>query len=240
MNPDGKFEQFQAAANASATSTTSLLSITSTPSVVTVTETVTANGNVWTTTYGSYPGSAEPTAQASTNYKVVVGGADLVYNPANITAQPGDTVTFQFMVKNHTATQSSFDAPCEKLALSTNGQETGFDSGFMPVAANATTFPEFTITVNDTAPIWVYCRQTGHCGQGMVFSVNAVEPNDFDAFKARAIAINGTNATSSSSASSSTSTSASGSSSGARTSYAGAGLSGIVMTLAGLAMSFML
>ena len=45
----------------------------------------------------------------------------------------------------------------------------------MPVAGNATTFPTYTVQVNDSAPIWVLCAQTGHCGKGMVFSANAVE-----------------------------------------------------------------
>ena len=65
----------------------------------------------------------------------------------------------------------------------------------MPVAANATEFPGFSITINDTKPIWVYvrilvyvlfvtilimkhlkCRQTNpvdHCGSGMVGAINA-------------------------------------------------------------------
>jgi hypothetical protein len=69
----------------------------------------------------------------------------------------------------------------------------------MPVSANATTFPTFTIQVNDTAPIWVYCRQTGHCGQGMVFAANADEcsPQSFEAFQALAIQLNGTKSSSS-------------------------------------------
>ncbi len=52
-----------------------------------------------------------------------------------------------------------------------------------------------------TAPIWAYCAQTGHCGQGMVFSANAVESgaNNFEAFQALAIKQNGTSSNSSSS-----------------------------------------
>ena len=71
----------------------------------------------------------------------------------------------------------------------------------MPVATNATAFPTYTIQVNDTTPIWAYCRQTGHCGQGMVFAANAVEsgPNTFEAFQARAEQINGTSSNSTSS-----------------------------------------
>lgn len=72
----------------------------------------------------------------------------------------------------------------------------------MPVAAGATTFPTFTVQVNDTAPIWAYCRQESHCGQGMVFAVNANEasPKSFEAFEALAKQLNGTtsNTTSSS------------------------------------------
>jgi hypothetical protein len=63
-------------------------------------------------------------------------------------------------------------------------------------------FPTFRIAVNDTTPIWAYCQQTmggSHCGKGMVFSANAVEsgPNNFAAFQALAIHINGSSTTSS-------------------------------------------
>lgn len=84
----------------------------------------------------------------------------------------------------------------------------------MPVAAGTTSgFPTYTITVNDTKPIWAYCQQKGppvHCASGMVFSANApLEGNTFDAFKAAAIATGGgasSAAGSSSSYSASTST----------------------------------
>lgn len=51
--------------------------------------------------------------------------AVLGYSPEAITANVGDVVLFQFMQKNHTVTQSTFDAPCNKM-------EGGMDSGFMP------------------------------------------------------------------------------------------------------------
>ncbi|EJD06125.1 uncharacterized protein FOMMEDRAFT_18308 [Fomitiporia mediterranea MF3/22] len=216
VNPGDKFAAFQAAANATGSSTTTAPPSSTTdagqttPSVVTVTETLTVgDGSAVTTTYGSYPGSAQPTSATSTDHKIVVGGPNLVYNPSNITAQAGDTVTFQFMVKNHTATQSSFGAPCRPLGETSTTGQTGFSSGFMPVSANATDFPTFTITVNDTAPIWVYCMQANHCGQGMVFSVNAIEsgPNNFAAFKTRAMQINGTSSSSTASGAGSSPTS---------------------------------
>ena len=72
----------------------------------------------------------------------------------------------------------------------------------MPVDANATEFPVWNVTVNDTAPLWFYCRQhtpagASHCGAGMVFAVNAVEnsPRNFSAFKALAGTLNGTTST---------------------------------------------
>ncbi len=71
----------------------------------------------------------------------------------------------------------------------------------VPISSDATTFPTYTIQVNDSSPVWAYCRQTGHCGQGMVFAANAVEsgPNNFEAFQARAEQINGTSSNSTSS-----------------------------------------
>lgn len=67
-----------------------------------------------------------------------------------------------------------------------------------PVAANVTdNFPTYTITVNDTNPIWVYCAQgagtaASHCGKGMVFAVNCGADgtaNSFTNFKDSALAV---------------------------------------------------
>lgn len=103
----------------------------------------------------------------------------------------------------------------------------------MPVAANATTFPTFTVQVNDTNPIWAYCRQTGHCGQGMVFAANAIEsgPNNFEAFVERAKEINGTT-------SGSNSTSSTGKSNGAGAVHLGS--TGIAVGFAAALLGLML
>jgi hypothetical protein len=67
-------------------------------------------------------------------HQVVVGGLKPVatgmapvlgYSPESITAAVGDMVIFEFMQKNHTATQSTFAEPCKAMAG-------GMDSGFMP------------------------------------------------------------------------------------------------------------
>ncbi|KAH7910634.1 hypothetical protein BJ138DRAFT_1064855 [Hygrophoropsis aurantiaca] len=194
INPGDKFAAFQAAAMSGGSASAPPSTSTAPPPSGT-----------------SSAGSSAPTTGTGVDHKVVVGGSSLVYNPSNISANVGDTVTFQFMQKNHTATQSTFADPCRALTLTSTSGQIGIDSGFMPVAADATTFPTYTFTVNDTTPIWVYCKQTGHCGQGMVFSVNAVEsgPNNYAAFKANAMRLNGTS-TSASSAPSQTGTGKSG------------------------------
>jgi len=118
VNPGDKFAAFQAAATggASATSTTG--------GVVTATATVT--GGVTTTS------AATPTSTGSVDHKVVVGGTGvLAYNPSNITAQVGDTVTFEFHQVNHTVTQSSFNTPCRALSLTSTTGAVGFDSGLL-------------------------------------------------------------------------------------------------------------
>ena len=113
VNPGSNFAAFQAAATGNSTasaapSATSAAVATGTaPVTVTATVTVTG-GQTVTTTYASYPGSAAPTSTTPQVHNVVVGGTNkLFYDPQNITAEIGDIISFQFMVKNHTVTQVS-------------------------------------------------------------------------------------------------------------------------------------
>jgi hypothetical protein len=80
--------------------------------------------------------------------KVVVGGsAGLVYSPDTIEAAIGDMVIFTFNSQNHTATQSAFTTPCEKL-------EGGIDSGFMPNLNNSVVPPpQMALQVTVATPI---------------------------------------------------------------------------------------
>ncbi|EED23712.1 serine-threonine rich protein, putative [Talaromyces stipitatus ATCC 10500] len=122
-------------------------------------------------------------------HNVTVGGsAGLVYSPSSINAAVGDIVQFIFEAKNHTVTQSSFATPCEKIVG-------GFDSGFMPNPDGSMNPPpmlQFQVTTS--TPIWMYCAQTGHCGQGMVFSINPTAAKSQAAFLSAAKAQNGTSA----------------------------------------------
>jgi plastocyanin len=142
--------------------------------------------------------TSNATTSTPTNHMVTVGkDGQLRYDPEFITAAVGDTVTYQFFPKNHTVTQSNFAEPCQPKADTSSDHTPGFDSGFMPVAANDATPHLFTITVNDTNPIWAYCRQVGHCGSGMVMGINPpTSGNTFDAFQMLAEKINGTSSAS--------------------------------------------
>jgi len=124
-------------------------------------------------------------AASARQIDVLVGSnGTLTFNPSTVTAAVGDVMAFTFMSKNHTITQSTFNSPCTNHS----SPMTGVDSGFVPVPANATSFPQYKFTVrNASAPLWFYCRQGQHCRSGMVFAINPSAERTFDAFKARAM-----------------------------------------------------
>jgi plastocyanin len=173
------------------------------PSPSLVTDTITLGTDIWTTTYSSYPNSPGPTPVSDTGntIEVVVGGPNgLVFTPSRVSASPRDVIKFSFRAKNHTVTQSSFGAPCLPLTDKPTGTRIGFDSGFVPVAADATDFPTWSLTINDTAPIWAFCAQANHCGSGMVFAINSDETSqrNFTSFQNLAKTLNGTTSSNSS------------------------------------------
>jgi len=140
-----------------------------------------------TTTINSAAASTVAATAATTT--VVVGGTEKVYTPDTINANIGDVVIFEFHQENHTATQSAFTSPCVKLAG-------GMDTGFMAnLNGSASPPPQVAMTVNVTTPLWFYCRQTGHCGLGMTFSINPTANKTQADFQALAIQQNGTTAT---------------------------------------------
>ncbi|KAF8969952.1 hypothetical protein BDZ97DRAFT_2055606 [Flammula alnicola] len=196
VNPGNKFAAFQSAAATSPFGTATA----SGTGAATGTATATATASATYGTDASATTAAPTTTATGVDHRIIVGGPNiLAYSPSNITAAVGDTITFEFHQKNHTVTSSSFDDPCRALASTSTTGQIGFDSSFIPVADGVSSnFPTFTIQVNDTNPIWAYCRQATHCGQGMVFAANAVEsgPKNFAAFQALAKQLNGTAANS--------------------------------------------
>lgn len=124
---------------------------------------------------------------AGATHTVTVGGpAGLVFSPSEVKAAIGDTVIFTFLSQNHTATQSAFATPCEPLAG-------GMDSGFQPNPSNSVNPPpQVAMQVMVDTPLWFYCKQAGHCGKGMTFSINPTAAKTQAMFQAMAIAQNGT------------------------------------------------
>ncbi|KAL8993356.1 MAG: hypothetical protein Q9169_006408 [Polycauliona sp. 2 TL-2023] len=122
-------------------------------------------------------GAAAPSGQVMVHVvKVSNKKGDLTFEPNNLQVPAGDMVQFHFYPKNHSVVQSTFDQPCEPIN-NNNASVTGFFSGFMPVKADATMMPSYTIMVNDTKPIWYYCSQGKHCQQKMVGVINPPAAN---------------------------------------------------------------
>ncbi|ODA83774.1 hypothetical protein RJ55_02290 [Drechmeria coniospora] len=127
-------------------------------------------------------------AKGSATHTVKVGGpGGLTYQPDQLQNVPvGDMVVFEFLSQNHTVTQSPFDTPCKALPG-------GMDSGYQPNPNNSVSPPpQVAMQIMTSAPLWFYCRQKGHCGKGMVFSINPTEAKSQAIFQQMAIAQNGT------------------------------------------------
>jgi plastocyanin len=104
---------------------------------------------------------------SSKNINVAVGAGGLTFTPNNITAAIGDKVVFAWAptTGNHTVTQSTVGDLCKRKEPLT----ASFASGIHAGAQNFT----FTVTVNDTAPIWFFCAVTNHCAKGMYGVINS-------------------------------------------------------------------
>ena len=138
-----------------------------------------------TATTSSSQGVVSATVAAGATLKVAVGQNGLAYTPNVVSAAPGAKIEYHYFPKNHSVVQSSFDKPCQPLA---GGN--GVNSGFVPVPQGES--PQvFTVTVNDTNPVWIYCAQTNgnHCQAGMSMVINQPappSPNSLQAYQAAA------------------------------------------------------
>ncbi|KAJ8089439.1 hypothetical protein PM082_014688 [Marasmius tenuissimus] len=116
------------------------------------------------------------------NFNVMVGANnDFIFAPNQVNgALPGDTVTFTFVSKNHSATTTTFNNPCPPPPGGVGPN--GFDTGFNPTTD--TNHPVRVITVRDTQPHFVACMQAGgaHCNMGMTFAINPTRQLTYDAF----------------------------------------------------------
>lgn len=95
-------------------------------------------------------------AHAAT-YNVTVGPG-LSYSPSSVTASEGDVVAFTFG-SGHDVVSGSFDSPCQPNGNIYSGEPNDGDV--------------FSVTINSTDPIWVYCSVPHHCQSGMAMVINA-------------------------------------------------------------------
>ncbi|ERF76099.1 hypothetical protein EPUS_01432 [Endocarpon pusillum Z07020] len=117
--------------------------------------------------------SSVPTSTADASTYDIDVGADgaLLFSPESLTASVGDTINFHFYPRNHSVVQSSFDAPCVPLSSASSGNSDVIYSGFFPVQDDVSE-QMFSMLVNTTDPIWLYCSQGTHCQGGMAMVVN--------------------------------------------------------------------
>lgn len=117
---------------------------------VTVTQTVTAGAQATVIGTDTLAQGATTTAVAGaiqTHHVQVGGDAGLVFTPAEVKANVGDMVVFEFMSMNHTATQSTFAEPCKAM-------EGGMDSGFQANPNNTVSpAPAVAMQVMTTEPL---------------------------------------------------------------------------------------
>jgi len=132
--------------------------------------------------------SAQMTVQVGSTTSAAGGVYQFI--PPSFNATNGTTITFKFTGApgNHSVTQSTFADPCDPVAGGS-----GFDSGwvFVPTSPALAQTPEWNLTiVDDTKPIWFFCKQTlpvDHCSAGMVGAINApATGNTFTAFQTAA------------------------------------------------------
>ncbi|KAF2399044.1 hypothetical protein EJ06DRAFT_531359 [Trichodelitschia bisporula] len=136
-----------------------------------------------TVTVGGLPGG--PQAAGATGKPV----PSFQFFPESVTAQPGQTIRFEFLANNHSVVQTSFDSPCTPA-------QGGFNSGFIANEANTIPGPTKDFTVKDAGPLYMSCLQVTHCGKGMVFTINPPaegKGQSHNLFKQAAIKVGGNN-----------------------------------------------
>ncbi|KAM0282938.1 hypothetical protein ACHAQH_002749 [Verticillium albo-atrum] len=149
-------------------------------------------------------GAAQAQAIGVQAVQVASNNGSLTFSPEKINAPVGSMVQFQFMGGNHTVTQSTFDNPCQPMGVVQADPNlpptTGIFSGYVPVAASANMGqrPVFSVMINDTKPMWLFCQQGPHCQRGMAMVINENSASNntktLANYKAAAAALGGGNA----------------------------------------------
>lgn len=97
---------------------------------------------------------------AAKTVEVKVGDGGKKFTPNEIKAEVDDEVVFKFAKNGHDVSESSFDSPCQPKNNATWSGKLGKGDSF-------------TIKIENTDPIWLYCSQGNHCKKGMTAAINA-------------------------------------------------------------------
>ncbi|KZV84911.1 hypothetical protein EXIGLDRAFT_841822 [Exidia glandulosa HHB12029] len=98
---------------------------------------------------------------------VQVGKDGFTFTPNTITGKAGETITFNIVDPIHNVMQAaSISTPCKPAGFTNGGAST------------------YSVTLNNTDPVYVYCGP--HCTLGMVMIINPKAAGDVDTFAATA------------------------------------------------------
>ncbi|KAK5630070.1 hypothetical protein RRF57_005784 [Xylaria bambusicola] len=120
------------------------------------------------------PGTLMALAESPMNNSkivIAVGKGSFSFIPNMVVAKPGDEIIFEFWSAGHSVARSAFGFPCMPYEYIIP-EAIGFWSGDV-VDVTPSSHPTFTITVNDTEPIFFYCALASSCkGNRMIGVIN--------------------------------------------------------------------
>ena len=105
-------------------------------------------------------------------HDVQVGASGLAFTPDTVHAAIHDTINFHFHPMKHSVAQSLYSNPCQPFNGSIDSQS--LFSGFVPVQSGQAK-QMFSVMVNNTDPMWLYCSAGAHCQEGMAMVVNPLD-----------------------------------------------------------------
>jgi len=120
-----------------------------------------------TSTSASASAATTTSSGSSSVHTVQVGNSGLNFSPNDFTASVGDTVEFHFYGPKHSVAQSTFTSPCMPAS------NLSFFSGPISTTGTGQNSEVYTITINSTSAIWIYCAVPSHCESGMAAVINA-------------------------------------------------------------------
>lgn len=101
---------------------------------------------------------------SAASHSILVGKDGDSFSPDSVIAAVGDTLVFKFYPGNHNVIQGNYNKPCHPL-------DSAFYSGFVSTESGPAS-NTFSVKVNSTDPIWIYCSQGEHCQSGMAAVIN--------------------------------------------------------------------